>query len=113
MRTGTQALIVPRERGQITHEAAEQVAAQMPDTAPGPYYVSVMKDGGAWRMVSGPYPLHATALGLVDKARRICEEMDYRAVWYAFGTVRVEGTCTDPGILQKSGYNLALEREAA
>jgi hypothetical protein len=112
MRTGTQALIVPKHVT-ITHETAEQVAAQMPDTAPGPYYISVMKDSGDWRAVSGPYPLHVTALSLVDKARRICEQMDARACWYAFGTVRIKDACTEPGILQKSGYNLALEREAA
>ena len=97
---GTQAIIVPLD-------------AQTPDTAPGPYYISVMKDGGDWRAVSGPYDKHADALGLVDKARRICEQMDYRSVWYAFGTVRIRAPATEPGILQKQGYNLALEREAA
>ena len=107
MRAGTQAILIePRGRGPIARE--------MPDTAPGPYYISVMKDGGDWRMVSGPYDKHADALALVDKARGICQDMDPRAHWYAFGTVRIkDDTCTDPGVLQRSGYNLALEREAA
>ena len=107
MRAATQAILIePRGRGPIARE--------MPNTEPGPYYISVMKDGGDWRAVSGPYPLHVTALGLVDKARRTCEQMDARAIWYAFGTVRIkDATCTDPGLLQKSGYNLALEREAS
>ena len=85
---------------------------QVPDTQPGPYYISVMKNSGDCRALSGPYEKHADALALVDKARRISEQMDDRAIWYAFGTLRIKDTsCTDPGILQKVGYNLALERE--
>ena len=65
-------------------------------------------------MVSGPYQKHADALALVDKARGICQDIDPRAHWYAFGTARIkDATCTDPGVLQRRGYNLALEREAA
>jgi hypothetical protein len=107
MRAGTQAILIePRGRGPIARE--------MPDAAPGPYYISVRKEGGDWRMVSGPYDKHADALALVDKARGICQDMDPRSFWYAFGTVRIkDATCIDPGILQRSGYNLALEREAA
>jgi hypothetical protein len=109
MRTGTQAIIINRHTG-ITPETAEQIAAQMPDTAPGPYYISVMKGDGEWRAESGPYPKHADALALVEKARGICEQMDPRACWYSFGTVRIKDDCTDPGVLQRRGYNLALER---
>ena len=100
-------------RAALSPEAAPDIAAQMPDTAPGPYYVSVMREGGDWRLVSGPYPQHAIALELISKARRICEDMDPKSCWYAFGTVRMAEDCDTPGILQKSGYDLALERRAA
>ena len=85
---------------------------QIPDNAPGPYYISVTRDGTTTdaRLVSGPYDQHADALALVDKARRVCETMDVKAVWYAFGTVRMRPDYNVPGILQKQGYSLDIEK---
>jgi hypothetical protein len=88
--------------------------SQIPDTAPGPYYVSVVRD---WkpedaRLVSGPYATHAEALALVDKARRIVEDRDPRAAFFAFGTVRMKEAFDRPGALQSWGYGLDLERSA-
>ena len=86
---------------------------QIADTAPGPYYISVIRESGFKdaRLLSGPYPTHQEALDLVDKARSISERHDPRAVWYAFGTLRMKDAFTEPGILQKWGYDLNLERE--
>ena len=63
---------------------------QQPDSKPGAYYVSVIRGDGDWRPLLGPFINdHAKALALVDKARAKAEELDARAVWYSFGTVRV------------------------
>lgn len=64
--------------------------AQAPDTKPGNYYVSVRKDSGDWRVLLGPFPNdHAAALAWVDKARNKAIELDPRAPWYSYGTVRL------------------------
>ena len=85
---------------------------QTPDTAPGPYYVSVMRDSNPdhYRLLSGPYPTHSQALGLVDRALRIAQYVDAKSIWYSFGTVRMSSEVARPGILQQLGYNLLLER---
>jgi hypothetical protein len=85
---------------------------QLADTAPGPYYISVIRESGFKdaRLVSGPYSTHQEALDLVDKARRIAEQHDSRAAWYAFGTLRMKDAFAEPGILQKWGYDLNLKR---
>lgn len=60
------------------------------DSKPGNYYVSVRKDSGDWRVLLGPFPNdHAAALAWVDKARRKAEEIDPKAIWYSYGTVRL------------------------
>lgn len=80
---------------------------QEPDTAPGPYYVSV-KDGGRSAFLSGPYETHPEALALVDRARAICQELDPRSAFYAFGTCRMKDGSRPPAVLQTWGYDLAL-----
>ncbi len=63
---------------------------QNPDTKPGLYYVTA-QDGGRTAFVAGPFrDDHARALALVDEARRVAERLDPRAVWYAFGTSRID-----------------------
>jgi hypothetical protein len=58
--------------------------------APGSrYFVSVV-DGGKWRPASGPYHTHEDALADVEEVRKIGEDVDPRAVFYAWGTVRVD-----------------------
>lgn len=76
--------------------------SQSPDTKPGAYYVSVMRGDGAWRPMVGPFiDNHAAALALVDKARAKAESLDPRAVWYSFGTVRVDSDAPPAGILNQ------------
>lgn len=74
-----------------------------PDSKPGAYFVSVVRGDGDWRPILGPFLNdHAKALGLVDAARKKAEELDPRAAWYGFGTVRVplsEPNCMRPGML--------------
>jgi hypothetical protein len=89
------------------------MTTQTPDTAPGPYYVSVLREGGDCRLLSGPYTDHQAALAMVRKATDIAQQIDCKAVWYAFGTVRMKDGYEAPGILQKIGYSLELERSAA
>lgn len=64
--------------------------AQQPDTKPGAYFVSVV-DGPRVGLIAGPFvDDHAAALAMVDKARSVAEDADRRAVFYAFGTVRLD-----------------------
>lgn len=67
--------------------------AQEPDPRPGAYYVSVVRDGARldYRLLLGPFAEHARALAAVDAVRLEADRLDPRAVWYAFGTCRVEG----------------------
>jgi hypothetical protein len=88
---------------------------QQPDNKPGNYYVSVMRDGASWRPLLGPFENdHAAALGWVDAVRKKAEDLDPRACWYSFGTVRLEPDAAAPaGMLNKffpEAFNL---KEAA
>ena len=76
----------------------ETMTDQPPDDRPGNYYVTAI-DGERHAFLLGPYQDdHATALAMVDEARRIAQELDPRAFWYAYGTARVTGYAK-PGIL--------------
>lgn len=79
-------------------------ANQQPDTKPGYYYVSVIRDNGDTRLLAGPYPNnHAAALADVERAKHIAQDIDQKAVWYAFGTCRSDDDL-GPGILNKHGF---------
>lgn len=74
--------------------------AQTPDTKPGNYYVSVRRDDGDFRCLLGPYrDDHKAALAMVDEARKVAEELDPKAFWYSYGTLRTEYSYSKPGIL--------------
>lgn len=65
---------------------------QRPDTAPGAYYVTA-RDGERTAFLLGPFHNdHATALAKVREVRRVAESLDPRAVWWAFGTGRLDAT---------------------
>jgi hypothetical protein len=89
------------------NEAGDQV----PDTAPGPYYVSV-KDGPQFALASGPYATHTEALALVDRVRDICVENDGYAHFHSYGTVRCKPEVNSAGALQRWGWNLELTERA-
>ena len=84
---------------------------QTPDTAPGHYYVSVV-DAGRTGLLVGPFVNnHAAALACVDRARTVAESVNDRAVWYAFGTVRLDpDVAVKPAVLNS---HFASELEAA
>lgn len=66
--------------------------SQAPDTQPGNYYVTVI-DGARVGRLLGPFPDdHAAALALVDVVRDKAIEIDPRAHFYAFGTIRTDAT---------------------
>lgn len=75
--------------------------SQVPDPAPGPYYVSALK-GTSYFVMSGPYTRHGDALANVNTARDIATAHDPRAWWLSWGTVRIEGS-TLIGKLQDAG----------
>lgn len=72
-----------------------------PDTRPGPYYVSAI-DAGKVHTMAGPYAEHAAALADVDRACRIASDIDGRAWFMAWGTVRLDGS-DRVGTLNKHG----------
>jgi hypothetical protein len=72
---------------------------QAPDTKPGNYYVTVKRDDGAYGRLFGPFENdHARALELVNLGRRLAEEVDPRAFFYAYGTARFPLDYTKPGV---------------
>jgi len=74
--------------------------AQTPDTRPGFYYVSVI-DGDRVARLRGPHiDDHAGALAQVEEARATLVELDPRAAFWAFGTIRVDSDL-GPGYLDE------------
>lgn len=64
---------------------------QKPDTKPGNYYVTAVRDDGAVAFLAGPFKNdHSSALAAVNGARRQACEIDPRAHWYAYGTSRLD-----------------------
>ncbi len=75
--------------------------AQIPDSKPGFYYVSVVRGANDYRLLRGPFVNdHAGALAAVDAAGFRAYDLDPRAAWYAYGTVRMDSDA-GPGILDK------------
>ncbi len=62
------------------------------------FYVSVL-DGPRYGFLVGPFDTHDQALAQVDSARAAAEQVDPRAVWYAFGTARAPEGYSTPGVL--------------
>lgn len=65
------------------------------------FYVTVV-DGPRYALLDGPYLTHQAALDAVDAARRWTEEHYPFSVFYAFGTVSVEGATFPVGVRQKA-----------
>ena len=68
-----------------------------PDPRPGAYYVSAT-DAGRYILLAGPFPTHAAALAKVDAARDIAHELDRKAIWYGYGTCRMDAPSTRVGM---------------
>lgn len=63
---------------------------QSPDQRPGAYFVSCIHAGRV-ALLAGPFvDDHASALAMVDQTRQVAYQVDRRAIWYAFGTVRLD-----------------------
>ena len=76
-------------------------ASQEPETATGDYFVSA-RDEVRFALVSGPYVNdHAAALGDLSECKRLVEEVDPKAVFYAFGTCRLSLESGVIGFLQR------------
>lgn len=77
-----------------TLQAAVQMGYRLPrrlrvDRRPGAYYVS-MVDGPRVGLLLGPFRLHRQALRFVRAARQEANRRDPWAVFYGFGTLRLE-----------------------
>lgn len=66
-----------------------QPGAHASDPPGSRYYVSV-QDAGRSAFVAGPYDTHEEAESDVELVRRLGEELDPRAFWYAWGTARTD-----------------------
>jgi hypothetical protein len=77
--------------------------------------VSVVRDGNVSdaRLLSGPYALHASALAAVPEATRVASDFDPKAWFYAFGTVRMAASYSEPGILNRLGKMEVKEVDSA
>lgn len=74
---------------------------QTADPRPGNYYVS-MVDGKRTALLLGPFKdNHQAALDKVDEGQKMAYDLDPRAPFYAFGTVRMPDDYTKPGVLNQ------------
>jgi hypothetical protein len=65
------------------------------------FYVSIWDhSGGRVGFLLGPFETHQAALDAVPEGKRKAEEVDARAFWHAFGTLRVEGPPWPKGVLE-------------
>lgn len=94
---------VIKQVGMSTEEAEAAVAE---GRAVEGYYVSVM-DHGRWGLLLGPYDTHEEALELVETGKRLAEQVNDRAIWYAYGTSKITG----PAPLKPGVLNELLEKE--
>lgn len=69
----------------LTGHRASQSSAVEPATG---FYVTV-RHGARSGALLGPYGSHDEALANVDRAREYAEQVNDRAVWYAYGTAKV------------------------
>lgn len=84
--------------------------AQHPNTKLGDYFVSAL-DGKRFALVSGPYVNdHAAAISDINECRSLVEEIDPRAVFYAFGTCRLKNECGKIGFLQRQKLKEILSK---
>ena len=81
---------------------------QRPDTRPGNYYVTAFDGPNRYSLLSGPYPNdHAAALADVDAVRALAQALDPKAVFYSFGTARMDDAYTATGFLNRIGKFVA------
>ncbi len=79
----------------IGHKCTEKTC---PPT--GGYYVSAI-DAGTTYLMAGPYNTHEAALADVDKALRIADDIDGRAWFMGWGTIRMRNDYRIPGKLNE------------
>ena len=53
------------------------------------FYVSIV-DGSKFALMAGPFRIHQEALDQVEPARKIGNELDDRAWFYGWGTVKMK-----------------------
>lgn len=78
--------------------------SEQPDTAGGNYYITVRRENGDFRCLAGPYrDNHAAALAAKDKVASLAINLDPKAAFYSFGTIRTDYSYAEPGILNRLG----------
>ena len=73
---------------------------QKPDGSKGNYYVSVT-DAGKVGLLLGPFKRHMDALARVFAVKGKAIDLNAKAAFYAFGTVKMADSHTKPGLLNK------------
>ena len=53
----------------------------------GGFYVTAV-DSGRTALLAGPFKSHEAALARVDTSKRIAQQVNDRAIWWAYGTSR-------------------------
>lgn len=77
---------IDRERGRFNlGEARGEI-----DRRPGNYYVTARRDDGRAAFLLGPFDSHREAWARVQEGRKRAEGVDMRAIWYSYGTARVD-----------------------
>ncbi len=71
------------------------------------FYTSV-QDAGKTGLLSGPYSTHQHALNALLEDKGEAQLLNYRALFYAFGTVAMPGTYRKPGVLDRYRAELTL-----
>ena len=83
-----------------TYVHRSDAAEVEPDSAPGPYYVSV-RDGERFALLLGPFETHREALAMVEPVRVKAVDFNRFAHFYSFGTCRVKSEYRKPGRLNR------------
>lgn len=64
------------------------------------YYVTMRRDDGAYRFLSGPFDNHCHALADVTRCVNLAHKSgDPRAPWYYYGTASLPRTAKPPRVL--------------
>ena len=93
------------------HSCTDCTSLPSPDPRPGDYFVSAIDklDNTGYvpqsriALASGPYTTHELALAAVASVKRLVERVDPRAVWYAWGTARMDMGSRMVGFVEQHG----------
>lgn len=65
---------------------AQEMKARTDGWRERPCFYATVRKGQDWRPLAGPFATHAAARDALPQARRLANQRDARAPWYAYGT---------------------------